>query len=275
MWKRNYDSETGRFMAKDPMAGSAYRPISCNPFIYCACDPINQYDPTGAVFAWVAAGIIGAAGNLAVKIAGDVINSVKSGEVKVSSWQEYVATASGGFVQGSVYVATGNPAIAGAAGSATESFISNGLNMLSGTEGYRKEDGYNVGKLLWDTAKSGAEGAAGGFVFGKATKYIKIPGITSGRGNWDAVVRGKLTAAAHGYVKNISAKTIMKGVFTQGFLKMFDTTISKGLEAAKDFAKGLVTTMIQNIFGDISAVAPMLALIFTGSRSAACPAAGL
>ena len=277
--KRNYDSATGRFIAQDPVAGSIYRPVSCNPFIYCACDPINQYDPTGAVAAWLAGGIIGAVSNLAVKVAGDIVDSAKNGHVSVSSWQSYVASATGGFVQGSVYVATGSSEIAGAAGCASETFISNGLNMISGVEGYRSEDGYTVANLFFDTAKAGKDGAISGFVFGKAGKYIKIPGITSGRGNWDAVVRGKLTAAAHGFVKNIGVKTIMKGIVTQGIVKMIDSVIDKGIsavkEAVKNFAQKIVTGLFTAIFGSIAAWPAALALIFTGGRSAACPAAGI
>lgn len=259
--KRKYDSKSGRFIAQDPVAGSAYRPITCNPFIYCACDPINRYDPTGAVVAWLAGGIIGAVANTAAKIAGDIVESVKTGHVSVSPWQEYVGTFTGGFVEGTVFVASGgNAAVAGAAGGAAETFVSNGLNMATGTQGYRQEDGYNLGKLFMDTAISGTEGAVTGFAFNKATKYIKIPGITSGRGNWDAVVRGKLTAASHGFVKNIGIKTIMKGVVTQGLFKTIDTVIDKGKKEIGEWIKSQKKAFLT---------------MFLFNRTAKCPAAGL
>lgn len=283
--KRRYDSENGRFISQDPVAGSAYRPVTCNPFIYCIGDPINRYDPSGAITAWLAGGIIGIFSNLASKIAGDIITSVKTGKVSVSPWQEYVGAAAGGFVQGTLCVIPGlkgkNGAIAGAAGSTVETFVSNGLKMITGQEGYRTEDGYNVGKLFSDTAGSAFGGAISGFTFGKATKYIKIPGITSGSGNWDAAVRIKLTAASHGYVHNIGIKTLMKGIATQGILKTLDSIITKGVEAFKDWIKDSVLGKIGEILysilnGIVSLIIPTcLAVLLNFNRTAQCPAAGV
>lgn len=275
--KRKYDSANGRFIAQDPVAGSAYRPISCNPFLYCISDPINHCDPTGEVVAWLAGGIIGCVANVATKVAGDVVTSVKNGKVTVSPWQEYVGTAAGGFVQGSVLVASGNGAVAGAAGSATETFLSNGLKMVSGTEGYRKEDGYTAGKLLADTVKSGATGAVTGFAFQRATKYIKIQGITAGRGNWDATVRSKLTAAANGYVKNIGIKTILKGCAVQGPIRILDQIAVKTIKAVEDYTKDKAKEIIKNLFGDEAAlVLPnCLTAVFNSGRTAQCLAAGI
>lgn len=284
--KRNYDSVTGRFIEKDPVKGFPYRPISCNPFIYCACDPINQYDPTGAVAAWLAGGIVGLVSNLTAKIAGDIVTSVKTGKVTVSPWQEYVGTAVGGFVEGAVYTATVrvpgmqgySAALAGGAGSAAETFVSNGLKMLSGKEGYRKEDGYTAGKLFKDTAGAGAKGAGTGFVFSKVGKYLKLDGITKGRGNWDADFRRQINTARIG---DISLKTIMHGVTTQGMIKSVETVIGKmiswGKESITNFAKNTIGNLLSTLFGNgaTGILAPMLALIFTGNRSATCLAAGI
>ena len=282
--KRNYDSETGRFIAKDPIAGSAYRPISCNPFIYCACDPINQYDPTGALAAWLAGGVVGLVSNIAGKVAGDIVTSIKTGQVTISPWQEYVGTAVGGFVEGAVYVtAVRTPgmqkysgALAGGAGSAAETFVTNGLKMLWGEEGYRKEDGYTAGKLFKDTAVSGATGAGTGFAFSKVGKYLKLDGVTKGQGSWDADFRRQINTAR---IKNISWKTIMHGVTTQGIIKSVESVIGKMISWAKDsitnFVKNTIGNLLSTLFENVPALAPMLALIFTGSRSAACPAAGV
>lgn len=274
--RRNYDSQVGRFIAQDPVAGSAYRPVTCNPFIYCIGDPVNRYDPTGAVAAWLASGIIGMVSNLAVMIGGDIANSVKNGRVTVSPWQDYVAAAAGGFVEGIAFVLGGKAGskIAGAVGAATKTLISNGLKMLSGEEGYRAEDGYTVGKLFSDILGAAGKGAVEGFLFGKAGEYIKIPGLTKGRGNWDAVVRGKLTAAANGFVKNISAKTIGKGIVTQGFMKAIETAIGKIKSAIIDFMKKMGSELIEMLFSGKFTWPAAIALIFTGGRSAVCPAAG-
>jgi RHS repeat-associated protein len=49
MHARYYDPEAGRFIMKDPVEGSLGNPITQNPYIYCANDPINKIDPAGTV----------------------------------------------------------------------------------------------------------------------------------------------------------------------------------------------------------------------------------
>ena len=56
--------------------------------LYCMSDPLNHYDPTGAVVAWLAGGIVGAVGNVAVKFAGDVVTDLM--DVSLSELQELV-----------------------------------------------------------------------------------------------------------------------------------------------------------------------------------------
>lgn len=47
---------------------------------------------------------------------------------------------------------------------------------------------------------------------------IKIKGVTSGQGNMSAVWKGIMTKAMNGTIKNVSLKTLIKGVFTHGLL---------------------------------------------------------
>jgi len=49
MHARYYDPEAGRFIMKDPVEGSLGNPITQNPYIYCANDPVNKIDPGGTV----------------------------------------------------------------------------------------------------------------------------------------------------------------------------------------------------------------------------------
>ena len=284
--KRNYDSTTGRFIAKDPVEGSPYYPISCNPFIYCACDPINRYDPSGAVAIWIAGGIVGGFSNICGKFAGDVVKSIKKGKVTFSPLEEYFGAAAGGFVEGAVYVtairtpglATHSATLAGGAGASTEAFVSNGLKMLSGRKGYRKEDGYTAGKLFKDTVISGAEGAGTGFVFGKVGEYLKLKGITKGTGCWDADFRRHIHTVR---IRDMKKKTIFHGIVTQGIIKsaehVIGETIKWGKEQITDFTKKTVKNLLSDLFENIQPEmwAPMLSLIFTNSRLASCPAAGL
>ncbi|MBN2840765.1 MAG: RHS repeat-associated core domain-containing protein, partial [Coriobacteriia bacterium] len=46
---RYYDPATARFLSPDPASPSAGDPLSLNRYTYCAGDPVNSYDPTGAV----------------------------------------------------------------------------------------------------------------------------------------------------------------------------------------------------------------------------------
>lgn len=279
---RQYDASAGRFISKDPIAGSLLIPMTLNPFIYCLSDPINNVDPTGMILAWLAGGIVGTVVNVGAKFAGDVVNSVKNGKWTGSSWESYVGAAAGGFVRGSVFVVAG-PTAAGAAGAATETFITNGLSMLAGEEGYRKEDGYNAGKLLWDTGVSTAKGAAAGFVFGKAgeaiTKYVKIPGITTGRGSYAAVWKQVMTKAQRGIIANVTGKTLMKGLVSFGLVKTVDTIISKGIDALKDGAKDYVKTKAGEILdwllngGSSSDMPTGLRELLATNRSATCATA--
>lgn len=287
-YQRDYEPENGRFLSRDPIVGAITVPLAFNAYNYCLGDPVNRYDPTGALATWLASGIVGAISNIAVKAAGDVVNSVKNGKVTVSSWQSYVGTATGGFVSGTVYVASGgNSAAAEAAGSAVETFTSNGLNMISGTDGYTKADGYSWKNLMGDTFKSGVNGfktgATTGFIFSKAskvTKYLKIPSITQGRNSMSAVFITQVKRAAHGYIKNISGKTIMKGLISMGTIKFFDEIVVKGKKAVEDGLKEKGKEILQDFLNSLrndektTSVVNAKKYLTANAGSAECPAAG-
>lgn len=236
--EREYDTSIGRFLSKDPWAGVITIPLTINAYAYCLNDPINRYDPTGQIVAWLAGGIVGAATNVVTKAAGDIVNSVAAGKWTGSSWQSYVGSATGGFVTGSTFAITGNMALAGAAGSATETFVGEGLSMVTGAKGYQKSDGYSWGKLVANTAKNAAIGAGSGYIFGKAAKYIKIPGITKGRGSMEAVWKQVMTKASKGQIANITLKTMGKGLLAYGGVKFFDQILQKGVKKTKEIAEG-------------------------------------
>jgi len=44
---RYYDPATGRFISRDPYAGSAGSPLSQNPFAYAEDNPVSNTDPSG------------------------------------------------------------------------------------------------------------------------------------------------------------------------------------------------------------------------------------
>ena len=250
---REYDPANGRFISMDLMPAAIAVPLTFNLYSYCGGDPVNFTDPSGLIAAWLAGGIVGAVANVAVKAAGDVVKSVTTGKIQVSSWQDYVGTATGGFVQGSTFVAVGvatggnitaaNMA-ASAAGAATETFVSNGLKMATGAS----PKGYSWKNLVADTAKSGISGASTGAIFGAASKYIKIPGINKGRGSYEAVWKQVMTKAAKGQIHNIMGKTLYKGIVAYGLVKFGDEIISQGKKFLEDKGKELM----KNIFNRVT-----------------------
>lgn len=252
-YRREYDPQRGCFLSRDPFPGMIVMPLTLNAYMYCMGDPINYHDPSGMIVAWLAGGIVGAIANVASKVAGDVVTSVTTGKVTVSSWQSYLGTAAGGFASGTVYVASGgNAALAGAAGSAVESFTTGGLSMLTGAEGYRQEDGYSWGNLLGDTAKSALTGAVEGFAFKNATQRINIPGITKGRGSFQAVWKQVMTKAARGQIANVTMKTMFKGLIAYGPVKMFDQILQKGWDKVKEGVKSTAEGWLQDLWDSIT-----------------------
>lgn len=263
---RNYDARNGRFISRDPFPGMITLPITMNAYAYALGDPINRFDPTGMIAAWLGAGIVGAVVNVATKVAGDVVESVATGKIHVSSWQSYVGTAAGGFTYGTTYVATGgNAALAGAASGAVENFTTGGLSMLTKAEGYQAEDGYSWKNLLKDTASGAVTGAGSSYLFGKAGKYIKIPGINKGRGSFQAVWKQVMTKAARGQIQNITLKTLGKGLIAYGGLHLFDQIAQKGWKKLKDTVKEKGKNWLKNKVTDMLA---------GNGGSAKCPAEG-
>ena len=46
---RYYDSTTGRFLSRDPLAGLLGQPITQNSYLYASADPVNSKDPSGQI----------------------------------------------------------------------------------------------------------------------------------------------------------------------------------------------------------------------------------
>ena len=279
---REYDPSLGRFLSRDPWAGVITIPLTMNAYTYCLNDPLNMYDPTGQVAAWLAGGIVGAIANVATKAAGDVVTSVVTGKPAVSSWQSFVSSyagaAAGGFTTGSVFVASGgNTMAAGAAGAAVETFVGDGLSMVTGAKGYRKEDGYTLANLTYNTAKSAAAGGTAGAIFSSASKYIRIPKITAGKGSMASVWKQVMTKASRSQIADITWKTIGKGVIAFGGVKFFDQIISKGKKKVTDSIKKKGREILTSIFTPVPVYAETTSAkeYMSGNRgSANCPAEG-
>lgn len=122
---REYMPEHGRFAGQDPVKGDIVRPITLNPYLYCANMPFTYYDPEGRFLAHLAAGAIGAIGGAVVgggmELGKQLIGQIKEGglsnvNLKNVNWGKVGTSALGGAVEGGVLGLTGNPVLAGAAG---------------------------------------------------------------------------------------------------------------------------------------------------------------
>ena len=107
---RYYDFANCRFINADTFATTdANGFLSANMFAYCENNPVMRTDEDGEVSHIVIGAIIGAAAG----VAGQLISDLVSGG-KISSWQNYVGSAIGGALGGTVLAATGNSKLANA-----------------------------------------------------------------------------------------------------------------------------------------------------------------
>lgn len=262
--QREYMPAYGRFISPDPMQGNIWRPMTLNAYLYCMSDPVNYVDYSGMIAVWLAGGIVGTVFNVVSKLAGDVVQSVKHGEWTMSSWQSYVGTGVGGFASGTLLMFFGNAAFSGAAGESVETLLTGTLEKFTGAPNASDK---SWGGILMDTLKDGLMGGFSGFTFGNVGKYIKIPGITSGRGSFMAVWKQMVTKAKKKLIKNMTVKTLMKGLVAYGGMKFIDQLIDSGKKALQDMAKewGLdrIQALLERMIGKKTSDASGSALIGT------------
>jgi hypothetical protein len=124
--------------------------------------------------------------------------------------------------------------------------------------------------------------------FGKAgehmTKYARWNKITKGTGSHESVWKQLMTKATRGQIKNISWKSIGKGITSYGFARGVDKMIKEGLKEVKEGAKEYAIKkgrelfdMLKSGLGATSAMGAVKSLDYLSCRkmSAACPAAGM
>ena len=131
----------------------------------------------------------------------------------MSGWEDYLGAAIGGAAGGEALLYTG-PVNAGAVGGIMTNFAKQGLKNLSG-----KKCGFSLGSLIFDASIGGLTG----FIPG-----VKIPGITSGRGSYNAIFNQISTKFRRGLISNLQPKTALKMLVGRGV----DTSMIPGAGAA-------------------------------------------
>ena len=195
---RYYDFANCRFINADTFATTdANGFLSANMFAYCENNPVMRTDEDGEVSHIVIGAIVGAAAG----IAGQLISDLVSGG-KISSWQNYVGSAIGGALGGAVLAATGKPKLANAVTDGMSTLTTGVISKLT-DDSYDKSWGHIVGTALLDTGSSAL-----------TSNSIKVPKVTVGRGNMNAVFRSGLTKLRKHRVKRMSGRVMRKGFFS-------------------------------------------------------------
>lgn len=96
----------------------------------------------------------------------------------------------------------------------------------------------SIAEVIFDAVISFGLGAAmtglGSFLKGKLPQ-ININGITKGRGNWDAIFRGRMTMIANNSAVRMPAKILFKGLAAQVVKDAWDFTLEPFKTAFGEF----------------------------------------
>ena len=187
---RFYNPETGRFSSKDPR-GLRQQVVA---YAYCRNNPVNYLDPSGEWFGLD--DLIAAGGGALLSVAATFVVDQFTGQTH--TMQQYAGIAAGGAAAGETLLYTGNPIAAGAVQGCVTEATTEGLNIVSGVPGAH----WDPGAILGQTVLGGVEGAI--------PDFIKIPGITSGRGSFLQIAKEMSTKMWEGEISHIATDTLVK-----------------------------------------------------------------
>jgi hypothetical protein len=182
----------GRFYSNDPVdvlghLNSTQGIQGFGRYTYVNNNPYKYTDPDGEALNTLAGGFVGGIVSLGL----DFVSSGGS-----LSFQQAAGSFAGGFVTGAA-VANGVPLpVANGLGATVGEAVTQTANAISGQEA-------SFGKVV----TSGVVGAITGLAPG-----LKVPGVTSGRGNAGAAFQAQLTKMANGQTQNITTTTLANGV---------------------------------------------------------------
>ncbi len=145
---RYFSPDVGRFITKDPLTGTDGDSQSLHRYVYALNNPIVLADIDGRSPFFALAGVAGAAWGMGGTLAGDIVRSVATMHITVSSSAEYAEAGLGGLASGIVMDSTGNPWVAGAAGSAVSETYKEYLDSIAAG----KSASFDVGTILTKAA---------------------------------------------------------------------------------------------------------------------------
>ena len=134
------------------------------------------------------------------------MSSAINHDLSFSGWESYLGSGIGGAAGGAL-IGSGiiEPHLVGAVSGGTGTLVTESLEYVSGENRDR-----TIGDIAFNTIWDASVGA----VLAGLSDKIKIPGITSGRGNMDASYRMVLTKLRKGLIKNFTWKTIKNGLIS-------------------------------------------------------------
>lgn len=215
---RYLSSERGQFISQDPVFWEIMQtadgksvlvsPQAQNSYSYAGNNPITSKDPTGRAFL-----IDDAAGFLA----GGLIGVVTRGAVNLATGQKTTwGQVAGSFVTGGIIGvgAVNTPETLGASNAVSAALVT---GLIGGFYGNVTEQGVDIatgnqeGNIdLVEAQTSGLITAGTNAVLQGTIPNTKVPKLSGGRGNMNAVGKSMLTKGARGSVKNISLGTGIK-----------------------------------------------------------------
>lgn len=208
-------------------------PQTLNKYAYVRNNPLRYVDPDGHAFGLD--DLVGAAVGATVGMAAEVVKDVVTGE-KITAGRLAGAAVGGAiFAEGIVNMPEtlgGSVVAAAALRGAAQGFVSNAVQ-----QGVDMASGAQTGINLKSSAISTGVGAV---TVGLASKMptVKVPGISSGSNNMQAVAKGVATKIKNGTASSMSLKTAVKGAvggqvanagrtFTKTYVKAVTTTACK------------------------------------------------
>jgi RHS repeat-associated protein len=221
---RYYDPASGRWLTQDPLGFDAG---DSNLYRYVKNHPTNGTDPSGLWFGLD--DLLFTAGGALVGVGSQLIHDALTGEPLTAA--NYISAAAGGAVGGEALLYTG-PVGAGAAGGAVTNAVRQGINIYNGDQ-----QGFDVVGLGLETATGAA--------LGKVIKGPRLPGITSGRNNYNALYRTMVTNANSGRWGRISSTTACKvfigrtvdtGLYPSGVVNPFANDLFDQLRRPPDLS---------------------------------------